>query len=93
MARVRSLSRGHQNVALHSSSVDCFHQVVTGPGNTVVLHLSTFGSDDRHSAPKSSQSLQIDEDIASGLLRVLSVTFPSLFTTPTFHDSKAAAPL
>jgi len=78
MARIRSLNPGTQNVTVHPSAVDCFHQVITGPDNEVLLHLSTFGSDKRDSPPKSSQSLQIDKAMAVNLLAVLAATFPGI---------------
>lgn len=44
---------------------------------TPLLHLSTFGSDYRQSKPKSSQSIQIDEQMAGELIRLLQSTFPA----------------
>lgn len=67
--------------------------MVAGPENTTILHLSTFGSDDRHSAPKSSQSLQIDEVIASELLKVIRGTFPNLFGELGGSESKGGLPV
>src|SRR5687768_13714971 len=67
MARVRQFIRGDQNVRLHPTEVDCRYQTLRGPGGTTVLHLTTFGSTDRESAPKSSQSFQLDERAAADL--------------------------
>ena len=78
MARIRSLQPGIQNVVVHPTAVDCFFQVVAAPDGSTILHLSTFGSEDRASRPKSSQSLQIDEEIASQMVAVLRATFPLL---------------
>jgi len=77
MARVRSLARGTQSVKPHRSEVDCFYQVVETEDGTKYLHLTTFGSDDRSSEAKSSQSMQIDEAIARQLARIIGETFPS----------------
>lgn len=77
MARVRSLEKGTQNVRPHPTTVDCHYQVVASEDGTL-LHLSTFGSDDRASAMKSSQTLQLDEKVAGKLLNVLLATFPEL---------------
>ena len=77
MARVRSLTQGDQSIRPHHSEVDCFYNVVDTPDGARLLHLSTFGSDQRQSTPKSSQSIQIDEQIARELITLLEMTFPS----------------
>ncbi len=76
MARVRSLARGTQAIRPHESEVDCFYNVIRQDDGSVLLHLSTFGSDLRQSKPKSSQSIQIDENIAHELISLLATTFP-----------------
>lgn len=78
MARLRSLEKGTQDVRAHPTEVDCSHQVITAPDGTRLLHLSTFGSDQRRSGPKSSQSLQIDEATARELMAVIRSTFPGI---------------
>ena len=78
MARLRGFEEGTQNVRVHPTEVDCFHQVVTGSDGARFLHLTTFGSDDRHSGPKSSQSLQLDEMTARQLMEIIRVTFPGI---------------
>lgn len=78
MARLRSLEKGTQNVRAHPTEVDCFHQMINADDGTRLLHLSTFGSDDRQSGPKSSQSLQIDEATARELVAILRVAFPRI---------------
>lgn len=76
MARVRKLERGTQDVRPHNSEVDCYFQVVEDADGHQLLHLSTFGSDNRASKPKSSQAIQIDEEIARQLAALLAETFP-----------------
>lgn len=78
MARLRKLEKGTQNVRVHPTEVDCFHQVVTTTDGTRLLHLTTFGSDQRRSDPKSSQSLQIDEPTARELVAVIRAAFPGI---------------
>lgn len=78
MARIRRLDEGAQNVRSHSSEVDCFYQVIDEPLHGRLVHLSTFGSDNRASAPKSSQSIQIDREIAGQLMDVLRKAFPGV---------------
>lgn len=77
MARVRSLTHGTQAVKVHPTEVDCFYQQINSEDGRTYLHLTTFGSDDRASKAKSSQSIQLDEDIARQLVRIVHETFPS----------------
>lgn len=77
MARIRTLEQGTQSVRRHDSEVDCFYNVIVQPDGSRLLHLSTFGSDFRQSKPKSSQSIQIDEEMARQLMRLLRATFPT----------------
>lgn len=76
MARVRSLQQGEQQLKVHLSEVDCFYQVVESSSGERYVHLSTFGSDERHSKPKSSQSMQLDAVLAAELIDVLRRAFP-----------------
>lgn len=78
MARLRSLEKGTQNVRVHTSEVDCVYQTVTGKNGRTYLHLATFGSDQRQSAPKTSQTIQLDRDIAAKLVAVMRETFPGI---------------
>jgi hypothetical protein len=78
MARVRSMQRGTQDVRVHSSEVDCFHQIVEAADGTRYLHLTTFGSDSRRSGPKSSQSIQLDVQTAEALVKVITEAFPGI---------------
>lgn len=78
MARIRSFDKGTQSIRPHDSLVDCFHSTLTDADGQTLLHLTTFGSDYRKSAPKSSQSLQIDVEMAGELLEVIYETFPTL---------------
>lgn len=75
MARVRSLNEGTQSVNAHPTEVDCFYQTLIDRDGNKLLHLTTFGSDERRSSPKSSQSIQLDETRARELVRVLQRTF------------------
>ncbi len=77
VARIRTLNEGHQNIRPHTSEVDCYYSIVESAGEPI-LHLSTFGSESRKTEPKSSQSIQIDEQIARELLDLLHRTFPRI---------------
>ena len=74
MARVRSISKGLQTVTVHPSEVDMFYQRIEADGKLYV-HLTSFGSDGRQSAPKSSQSFQLDLAAARQLVFVLRDVF------------------
>lgn len=78
MAFVRSFNPGAQTVTTHPTAVDCYYQTVAGGPTGLRLHLSTFGSDVRESHPKSSQPLQLDQDGAAQLIRILRETFPNI---------------
>ena len=78
MARVRSIAPGTQSVNVHPSEVDCFWQTIQDSQGEVFVHLSTFGSDNRQSKFKSSQSLQLDRTQAAELIAVLRRAFPEL---------------
>lgn len=77
MARIRSFELSVQNVRVHPTEVDCEHTIVDD-GTTRLLHLSTFGSDDRKSEHKSSQSLQLDEERARELITIIRSAFPGI---------------
>lgn len=66
---------GTQSVKLHPTVVDMFYQVLVDSEGRRYLHLSTFGSPSRVSAPKSSQSIQIDAARAEELMTLLVETF------------------
>jgi hypothetical protein len=78
MARIRSIARGTQSIRPHETEVDCFYHVVSAPDGSQLLHLTTFGSDYRQTKPKSSQSIQIDQEIARQLVGILVTTFPAI---------------
>lgn len=75
MTRIRSLKPGLQSVRPHPTSTDCYYQLVQESETSVLLHLSTFGSEERAISGKSSQSIQIDECVARQLVDILTQTF------------------
>jgi hypothetical protein len=77
VARIRSLSPMVANVRPHRTAVDCEYQKVTD-GDAVYLHLSTFGSDERQSEKKVSQTMQFGRETAAQLLAAIRETFPGL---------------
>jgi hypothetical protein len=77
MARLRSLEEGNARLAPHKTEVDCAWQIIEAPRGRV-LQLSTYGSDERASEPKVSQTIQLDETIARRLVVILRLAFPSI---------------
>jgi hypothetical protein len=59
------------------SNVDCGYSIVRYEDRPAVL-LETYGSDDRASPGKISQSLLLDESAAKGLQEVLRRAFPGV---------------
>lgn len=77
MARIRSLSLSPLAPRVHPTEVDAEWSVVHAPAGAF-LQISTFGSDNRVSAPKVSQTLQVDRAIAKQLKAALEQTFPGI---------------
>src|SRR5689334_18265844 len=77
MARILELGPNTQRIKAHSpdKGVVCEHQAIRASDGTQLLHLSTFGSKDRVSDPKSSQSLQFDAETAAAIVRIFRETF------------------
>lgn len=98
MAIIRSIEPGTQRVNRHDSEVDCYYQTIDDGER--LLHLSTFGSDNRQSKPKSSQSIQLDRDMAVQLIEVLLKVFPDILPeakkalpSTSGEDSSADSPI
>lgn len=87
MARIRSIAAGTQRVQAHPTEVDCYYNIIEDSDGTRLIHLSTFGSDYRQSKPKSSQSIQLDRDMAVQFIEVLLKAFPDILPA-----AKAALP-
>ncbi|WIB69585.1 hypothetical protein [Curtobacterium sp. MCBD17_026] len=75
MALIRSVQAGRQTVKPHGTQVDCFAQQLTAADGTLLVHLSTFGSDHRASPAKSSQSMQFDRERAADLIEQFVTVF------------------
>lgn len=73
-----SLNRDTRTVRPNKTSADCAYAVVTRPNGSVLLNLTSFGSETRKNVGKPSQSMQFEEDTASQLLAVLLEAFPNL---------------
>ncbi|MGW4740550.1 McrB family protein [Nocardia xishanensis] len=79
MARIREIVPStQQRIRPHKveDAVSCQYKVITDESDgTKLVHLSTFGSDQRESSPKSSQSLQLTLENAAELMNILSSAF------------------
>ncbi|MFC7530298.1 hypothetical protein [Actinoplanes sp. GCM10030250] len=62
---------------IHRTEVDCGWQVIDHHGGSY-LQLSTYGSDQRKSEKKVSQTIQIDRAQAAELLNIIGRAFPGL---------------
>ncbi|WP_207454655.1 hypothetical protein [Desertivibrio insolitus] len=78
MAVLRSLRQGTKKFRLHPTRVDGEWSVVSDSSSGVLFQLTTFGSDERVSEPKPSQTIQLDADMARELIAALRATFGSL---------------
>ena len=77
MARIRKLELGTSQIRVHGSEVDATYQVVDAADGTKYFHLATYGSDDRKSSPKVSQTIQLDVEKAQLLVAALRSAFGS----------------
>lgn len=75
MARIRSIEKIDEAGRLHRSDVDCTYQNVIGDDGTKYVQLTTYGSDNRKSAPKSSQTIHLDQEMALKLIKILAESF------------------
>jgi len=76
MARVRSLNEATgRPPSVHPTEVDCTWQTTQTPDGSTLVTLSTYGSDNRVSQPKVSQTIQLDRELAAELVRVLTAAF------------------
>ncbi|TDC68222.1 hypothetical protein E1200_12315 [Actinomadura sp. GC306] len=77
MARIREFFETNNSARPHPTEVECGYQKIT-TSTGVLLQLSTYGSDNRESEKKVSQTLQLDRAGAEQLLRIIRRTFPGL---------------
>lgn len=76
MAKIRSFTFRSTSANAHPTEVDATWAVIgTGPG--ALVQISTYGSDDRQSHPKVSQTIQIDARVAGEIIDVLTDTYGS----------------
>ncbi|MBA4248687.1 MAG: hypothetical protein C0444_10395 [Microbacterium sp.] len=75
MARVRSVSVGSVSTRVHPTEVDCEVRKVDSGSDGLFIQLSTFGSANRASEPKVSQTIQLDREAAMRIRSLIEETF------------------
>lgn len=77
MARIREVVPSTQNIRPHKAEdeVSCQYKVIEDTDGSPLVHLSTFGSNQRESQPKSSQSLQLTLENAADLMDIFRDAF------------------
>jgi hypothetical protein len=75
MARVREIFNDPGSGRAHPTEVECGWQVVHCGDGSKFLQLSTYGSDQRKSDKKVSQTIQFDKHSAKQLVDILRTTF------------------
>jgi len=75
MARIRSIASVAGSSKIHPTEVEAEVSVVQTSNNQKFFQISTFGSDQRKSQPKVSQTIQFDEKRARELVRLINEAF------------------
>ena len=75
MAKIRSFTKASHSIRPHKSEVDATYQLLTDDSGSTLFQLSTYGSDERKSEPKVSQTIQLDEKFARELIAALEAAF------------------
>lgn len=75
MARIRAISTGTDTNSVHPTEVDCEVRKVVTPEGEVLMQISTFGSDQRISTPKVSQTIQFNRSQAIDLSHLIQGLF------------------
>ncbi|AGM02896.1 hypothetical protein AORI_0307 [Amycolatopsis keratiniphila] len=77
MARVTEFFQVRGDTKPHPTEVECGYRTINTPTGPL-LQLSTYGSDERQSEKKVSQTLQLDRENALRLVAIIRETFPDL---------------
>jgi len=75
MAIVRNFNQTAAHGGPHPTETDAEWSIVSTASGEKLLQISTFGSDNRASQPKVSQTLQIDRSVAIHLVEAIVATF------------------
>ncbi|MGA3562125.1 hypothetical protein [Melissospora conviva] len=77
MAVVGEIFKDVANAKRHPTVVECGWQIVRD-GDKKLLQLSSYGSDQRASGKKVSQTLQFDRETLAALIKIAKQAFPDL---------------
>lgn len=77
MARIRNFTQATSHSSLHPTETDAEWSILESEEGRM-LQISTFGSENRASGPKVSQTIQLNRETASLLRAAIEATFPSL---------------
>lgn len=75
MAIITKLVPGHQSVHAHPTTVEGYVQIIQDDDGRPLVHVSTWGSDNRQTVKKQSQVIQFDETSAAELVRYFVMAF------------------
>lgn len=76
MARVKRFFEAPDGSKRHPTEVECGWSVINSSSGRL-LQLSTYGSEQRQSHPKVSQTIQLDQEAAADLIGIIAQTFPT----------------
>lgn len=77
MARIAQFTEKTSDMNKIHKDVRCGYKIFRVEGETI-LQLDTYGSAERQELDQLSQSIQLDEDAAEYLLRLIRRTFPDI---------------
>lgn len=75
MAVVRQIIEGPVATRVHPTETDALVQIVRPVYGAALVQISTFGSDARQSEPKVSQTIQLNEEAALALRKLIERAF------------------
>lgn len=82
MALIRNLEKGTSNIRPHKSEVDAIYQILVNERGERLFHIATYGSDDRQSEPKVSQTIQFDVTTAQKLANIIEKELGGVSASP-----------
>ncbi len=82
MAIITNLIQGHQNVQAHPTSVEGYVQILADEAGKPLVHVSTWGSENRTTPRKQSQVIQFNADSAAELVKYFAKAFGAEILAP-----------
>ncbi len=75
MAKIVLIKKGVRNLKEHSTSTEVEYQMLTSADGSLLMQLSSFGSEKRQNIGAVSQSFQLDREQAANLIQILEASF------------------